>query len=325
MRTLFFGTPAISVPAFEALTTISEVVGVVCQPDRPSGRGMKMRPPAVKIAALAKNIEVYQPEKVKDGALANWIREKNADLALVIAYGRILNREVLDAPLNGCLNLHASLLPEYRGAAPIQRGLMDGRGETGLCLMQMDEGMDTGDVLSTYRLPIEPEETAGSLAEKMGALAAEMTRREIPRFMARELKPTPQAHDAATYAPPITKDDSLLDLNQEANTLQNQIRGLAPRPGASCRHLSKTSGQERRLRIVSAKALNSEEISSRSLAVGEVDINCGRLLVGCGKQTCLEILEAQLEGKKCLGATDLVNGRTLSAGDRLSSLSLSGS
>ena len=147
MRALFFGTPEIAVPALDALCEVADVVGVVCQPDRPAGRGMKLRPPPVKRRALERGLEVVQPTKIRRGPFVEWVQEKQADVALVIAYGRILRSNVLTAPRCGCMNLHASLLPRYRGAAPINWAVVGGESETGVCLMQMDEGMDTGPCL----------------------------------------------------------------------------------------------------------------------------------------------------------------------------------
>jgi methionyl-tRNA formyltransferase len=192
VRTIFCGTPEIAVPSLLALSEISEIVGVVCQPDRPAGRGMRLTPPAVKVAAERASWEVFQPTKMRDGSLARWMSDKRADLALVIAYGRILTADTLCAPRLGCLNLHASLLPRYRGAAPIQRALMNGERETGVCLMQMDEGMDTGPVLACHGLTITPDDDAGTLTEKLGQLAATVTRTELPRFFRGELQPVPQ-------------------------------------------------------------------------------------------------------------------------------------
>lgn len=311
VRALFFGTPEIAVPSLLALKEVAEIVGVVCQPDRPAGRGMRLRAPAVKEAAEALGLAVHQPEKVRNGELEAWVREKNADVALVIAYGRILPLSLLSAPRLGSVNLHASLLPHYRGAAPIQRALMNGERETGVCLMQMDEGMDTGPVLACHRIEIFPSDNAGSLAERLGLLAAEVTRIELPRLARGLLVPTPQAPEGATYATPITREDAFLDFNQKtARELTHQIRGLAPRPGAVSRV---SSGARPQLRVIEARPV----ARLFELSPGEVGIDGARILVGTSGDELLEIEQAQLEGKRVQSARDLVNGRALKAGDRL--------
>ncbi len=311
MKVVFCGTPEIAVPALEALAEIAEIPGVVCQPDRPSGRGLKLNPPAVKKRALEMGLEVYQPTKMRDGSLGQWMREKQADAALVIAYGRILTLDSLGAPRLGCVNLHASLLPLYRGAAPIQRVLMDGMTETGVCLMQMDEGMDTGPVLAEHRLPIMPEDNAGSLAEKLGRLAAQVTRQELPRFLRGELTARSQEHSLATHAPPITRDDSPLDWSKSSDQIVNHIRGLSPRPGATTQ-IKKIDASPRRLKLLDAKCSSLP----LTLGAGEIGAEQGHLLVGTG-QGLVEIVCAQLEGKKPAQGRDLLNGRTLGPGDTL--------
>ncbi len=311
MRAIFCGTPEIAVPSLEALAEIADIVGVVCQPDRPAGRGMRLRPPAVKVRALERGLDVHQPVKVRDGSLAEWMRNKDADLALVIAYGRILTAETLLAPRLGCVNLHASLLPEFRGAAPIQRAIMAGKTETGVCLMQMDEGMDTGDVLACRAVPIDPVDNAGTLAVKLAETAARLTRDEIPRFFRGELAAKPQDHVYATHAPPITKEDTKLNLNSPATDLVNQVRGLAPRPGAAC-DLSRVGEETRRLKVLQARVFSD----GPSLDPGEVRWEGTHLVVGTADGS-IEILSAQPEGKKPQGPVDLKNGRVLLDGDRL--------
>lgn len=309
MRAVFFGTPEISVPSLDALASMFEVVGVVCQPDRPAGRGMQLRAPAVKARALELGLDVYQPEKVRDGSLVRYLQERSPDFALVIAYGRILDERVLAAPRLGCVNLHASLLPLYRGAAPIQRALIDGQPETGVCLMQMDAGMDTGPVLATHRLPITDGDDAGSLFDKLALLAAEVTRVELPRFVAGELQPAPQDHARATHAPPIERSDTWLDPAMPAEALVNRVRGLSPRPGARI-EIHRGDEPPRMLRVARAHAEPGE------LPVGRVQISGGRLLVGTGRGL-FSIDEAQLEGRKQLPARDLLSGRALQEGDLL--------
>jgi methionyl-tRNA formyltransferase len=306
VRAVFFGTPDLAVPSLRALAEVADVVGVVCQPDRARGRGLKLEPPPVKRAATELGLLIVQPEKVRDGALEAWLCERSADVALVIAYGRILPPAVLQAPRAGCLNIHASILPRYRGAAPIQRAIMGGETETGISLMQMDEGLDTGPVYATHRLSIGAAETAGELGDRLALLAAECIRKDLPRVLHGELTATPQDSALATHAPPIGSDDARLDWTRPAVELVNQARGLAPRPGAF------TTLAGVRLKVLRALA----RLDAPALEPGRVGADHGRIWVGTGRGV-LELELGQLEGKKALSARDLINGRALAAGDLL--------
>lgn len=210
-RTVFFGTPSFAVPIFEALREVSNVVAVVCQPDgKPVGRGLSVQAPPVKVAAMAAGIPVVQPTKLRNGEFAAWLREQSADVAVVAAYGRILPDDVLAAPRLGCVNAHASLLPRYRGAAPIQWAIVRGETQSGVCLMQMNTGLDTGDVLSVHSTQIGAEETAGELMTRLSLLAADALRADWSAFLAGNLKRMPQDHSLATLAP-LLKEDGLID------------------------------------------------------------------------------------------------------------------
>lgn len=311
MRALFFGTPAIAVPALRASSEEFEVCAVVCQPDRAAGRGLALQAPAVKVEAERLGLEVLQPLKLRDGVLAAFMRSKQVDLALVMAYGRILPRDVLEAPRLGCLNLHASLLPEYRGAAPIQRSLMDGKTETGLCLMQMDEGLDTGDVLAERRIGIGPDENYQELSDRLAALAGEMIHTDVVRFVRGELTPKPQDSARATHAKPLTSADLALDFSLPATSLKNRIRALAPKPGAAA-FIERAQERPRRLRILEARV----ELAQPPGLPGQVELRGERILVGTA-DGFLEIVRAQVEGRTVQAAADLVRGRALRAGDRL--------
>lgn len=305
---MFFGTPALCVPSLMALHETTELVGVVCQPDRPAGRGMKLTPPAVKLAAEALGVPVYQPTKVRNGELEAWLRARDVDLALVLAYGRILPEGVLAAPRLGCINLHASLLPAYRGAAPIHWSVIQGEAVTGLSLMQMDAGLDTGPVYLRRELSIGPDETSGELTERLAALAQALVREALPQLIRGELSAEPQDASLATYAPPLTKEHQQLDFSLGAQAVHDWIRGLTPQPGA------RTRLGERGLKIARARVMVGECPSG---APGEVVIaDKGGVVVACG-QGHLSLVTAQLEGKKAGPATDLVNGRQLKVGDRL--------
>ena len=197
MRTIFFGSPEFAVPCLDALNEISEVVAVISQPDRPAGRGLSMRPPAVKQRALELGLDVWQPTKVRTAEFAERLRTLEADVAVVVAYGRILPLAVLEAPRAGCVNVHASLLPRWRGAAPIQWSIVHGDEETGVTLMQMDEGMDTGPILATAATRIEAADDAATLSERLSNMGAALLREQLPRYLAGELTPKPQ-DDAAS-------------------------------------------------------------------------------------------------------------------------------
>jgi methionyl-tRNA formyltransferase len=307
MRTVFFGTPEIAVPALKALAETSELVGVVCQPDRPAGRGLELREPAIKRAARELGIEVHQPVKVKTGSLHEWLADRRADVAVVLAYGRILPPEVLAAPRRGCMNLHASLLPSYRGAAPIQWAIVRGETETGISLMQMDQGLDTGPVYVERSLSILPEETAGELAVRLAELADRVVREDLGPAVAGELEAVPQDEAHASLAPLIERAHARIDWSRDARSIVNLARGMAPRPGAF------TSLRGKVLRIAKARTLPEAAPG----APGAVSIRePGRILVSAGEGT-VELLRAQLEGKRELWAEDLVNGRAVRHGDLL--------
>lgn len=308
MRAVFFGTPAIAVPALRALTEIAHVRAVVCQPDRPAGRGLELRPPPVKAAAQELNLVVHQPKAVKTGALTQWLKELEVDVALVMAYGRILPLDVLLAPRHGSLNLHASLLPKYRGAAPIQWAIAHGEHETGISLMRMEAGMDTGPVFCRRAVAIGPEETAGQLAERLSLLAAEVTRNDLARTLSGELVAIPQDEAAATYAPPIDRTTAAVQWTRRAPEIMNLVRAMAPRPGAHTR-----------IRNKELKLWQVTCTSGSAFPPGHVSLlESGRVLVACG-EGAIEIHRAQLEGRRVADARDLINGRILRSGDTLGS------
>jgi methionyl-tRNA formyltransferase len=302
MRAVFFGTPQIAVPALHALTQVAEVVAVVCQPDRPSGRGLKVASPPVKEAATELGLDVHQPTKVRTGELATWVREKHADVALVMAYGRILPGDVLAAARRGAMNLHASLLPKYRGAAPINWAIVRGEAETGISLMQMDEGLDTGPVYSRHVLPILATETGGSLAERIATLAASVVHSDLAAAVEGRLQAEPQDEALASHAPLIEREHLRIDWGRTALDIARLIRGMSPRPGAFTLLGDKT------LRILDARPEAGP--MPPGARVGTVSVLGKRALVATASGT-LELLVAQVEGRKPLGAADLINGRVL--------------
>ena len=233
------GSPDFAVPILEALaaqagseTRLMEVVGVVTQPDRPAGRGRTLVPPPVKAAAQRLGLPVMQPERLRQPEALEQLLAWKPDLIVVAAFGQILRPEVLDLPGFGCLNVHASLLPRWRGAAPIQAAILAGDDETGITIMKMDPGVDTGPMLSQRALPIAPQETSGSLFEKMAPLGAELLLETLPRYLSGELVPRPQPEAGVTYAPMLKRDDELLDLSRPAIQLERRVRALQPWPGA---------------------------------------------------------------------------------------------
>jgi methionyl-tRNA formyltransferase len=307
IRSVFFGTPAFAVPALHALSRISTIVGVVCQPDRRAGRGMHWTAPPVKKAALELGLAVHQPERVRNGELERWLRELAADVALVAAYGRILPSGVLAAPRRGCLNLHASLLPEYRGAAPIQQALLDGKTETGISLMQMDVGMDTGAVFAVRRYPIPEHMNGGELTLELAELAASMVGDEFLAAVDGRLVALPQDSALATTAPPIQREQLWLDWTRPGQQLCNQVRAFAPTPAAV------TRVGERRLKVLEARLGKSGLGGPPGLVLAGAD---GTLEVACGYGT-LELCRAQLEGGKPQTARELQSGRLLRPGQQL--------
>jgi len=233
MHVVFMGTPEFAVPTLQHLVNSEfSVVGVVCQPDRPSGRGKKIQFGPVKTFALAQNLSVVQPEKMKDPAFLETLRSWNPDVIVVAAYGRILPQVILELPPKGCLNVHGSLLPKYRGAAPIQWAVMNGEPETGVTIMVMDVGMDTGAILEQAVVPISVEDTAGDVGARMADVGGGLLVSTLRKWKEGTVAPQPQNESEATLAPILKKDDGLLDWSQSATTLANRIRGLSPWPGA---------------------------------------------------------------------------------------------
>ncbi len=307
-RAVFFGTPAFAVPCLDALVEIAEVAAVVCQPDKPAGRGLELTPPAVKVRASAHGIPVVQPTKLRTGEFAAWLREQNVDVALVVAYGRILPADVLAAPRLGCVNVHASLLPKFRGAAPITWAIVAGEPETGITLMQMDEGMDTGAVLERFPTPIGEDETAGELSERLSALGALAVRKGLARYVAGQYRPQPQDHARATLAPMLKKDDGRVDFARPARQTHDHVRGMTPWPGAF------TTARGKLLKL---HATRVTDVPMRAAEPGTVVFaDKTRVIVAC-KERGLDLLRVQLEGKKAISGGDWFVGRGIAEGERL--------
>jgi methionyl-tRNA formyltransferase len=310
VRTIFFGSPDFAVPCLEALHEISEIAVVISQPDRPAGRGLAVRPPAVKKRALELGLEVWQPKKVRTAEFAENLRSLDADVGVVVAYGRILPRAVLDAPRLGCVNVHASLLPRWRGAAPIQWSIVHGDQETGVTLMEVDERMDAGPILAVASTPIAPDENAATLSDRLSKMGAELLREQLPRYVAGDLTPQPQDDAAATMAPLLKKEHGRIDWNKPAREVHNQIRGMNPWPGAH------TVLGERRIKVHRALA---STLDPEGAVPGEVTaLDPEGILVACSEGT-LEIQELQESGRKRVDARAFVSGRGVAVGDRFAS------
>ena len=235
MKILFMGTPDFAVFSLKALfeytkNSNNEICGVITQPDKPKGRGYALLPPPVKSFALEAGLDVYQPETLKDEAFADLLEKLSPDLIAVVAYGKILPKNVIDFPKYGCINVHGSLLPEYRGAAPMQRAIIDGKSKTGITIMYMAEGLDTGDMLLKRELTIKENDNFEDIHDGLGILGAEMLTEIIPMLESQSAIRTPQDDSLSTYAKKITKEDCLIDFSKDAQTIHNQIRGLSPFP-----------------------------------------------------------------------------------------------
>jgi methionyl-tRNA formyltransferase len=308
IRAVFMGTPEIAVPALETLARVAHVVGVVCQPDRPSGRGMQVHAVPVKKKALELGLPVVQPVKIRTGEFAAWMREQNADVALVLAYGRILPPEVLECPRRGCMNLHASILPRYRGAAPIQWAIIRGDAETGVSLMQMEAGLDTGPVYSVRSVAIGPDETAFDLAIRLADVAGDMVKTDLLRAIGGEIPATAQNEEAVTLAPILKKEDGRIDWSTSAREIHDLVRGMQPWPGAHTHVGSK---------LLKVLATRHSSYRCRDVAPGTVvAADSTGVLIACAGGA-IEIARAQLEGKKPVTGAELVMGRALSSGSRL--------
>lgn len=303
MRVAFFGTPAYALPTLDALVEAGHaVVTVVAQPDRPSGRGQRESSPPTVDRARALGLDVRQPRGLRSGPFPDRYRALAPDVAVVVAYGRILPPAVLGTPRWGSLNAHGSLLPRWRGAAPIERAIMAGDGVTGVCVMRMDEGLDTGPVLSRCAVPIQPEETGAELRARLAELSATLVVAALERLP--ELSPLPQPEEGVTYASPLTRDDGRLDFSRAARQLHDQVRALSPRPGAWCT-----------FRGDLFKVLRTAVAADAGGQPGEVLDLRGRLVIGAGSGA-LEVLEGQLPGRKAVLARDLVNGARILPGER---------
>lgn len=307
-RAIFFGTPELAAVCLRAVFDVADVQLVVSQPDRPQGRGMHVQPTPVKQAALERGVRVIQPTKVRTPEFAAELRAVEADIGVVVAYGRILPLAVLSAPRLGCVNVHASLLPKLRGAAPIQWSIIHGEHKTGVCLMQMDEGMDTGAVLARRELEIGPQETSGELGMRLAKLGAQALRDELPRICRGELVAVPQDHAGATHAPMLEKEHGRIAWSSPAQRVHDLVRGTSPWPGA----YTFLNGQ--RLRIHTTRVLTSDAQDKPPGTIVRADAH--GIEVACGGGV-LAIDELQADGKRRVNAQQFCAGHPGLAGATL--------
>jgi len=300
MRIVFAGTPALTLPVLQSLLQMpdAEVVGVVSQPDRKAGRGMRLAPSPVKQAALDAGIDVITPDSLRENeqALA-WLQSKKPDVLIVIAFGMLLPKSWLDTPKHGAINVHASLLPRWRGAAPIERAILAGDEETGICIMRMDEGLDTGDIYAEARIPIGSETTAGELRDRLMREGAALLAASLPGIMDGRLVCRPQSEDGVTYASKLEAHERNIDWSQSAGQVGRTVRAFAPAPGSRTRLAGKW------LKVLSGEPLDTEN----ELQPGEVGLNSGHMDVGCG-EGMYRILSLQPEGKKAMRTEDFLHG-----------------
>jgi methionyl-tRNA formyltransferase len=307
MRIVFMGTPQAAVPALRrCLEDGHEVVAVWTQPDKPSGRGNKVSFTPVKEFALSRGLSVFQPARIKNDEAKQTFASHDADVAVVVAYGRILPDEFLRAPRRGCINVHFSLLPLYRGAAPANWAIVKGETETGVTTMFIEPTLDTGPILLQRKTPIGEKETAPELMQRLSEIGAELLGETLARLD--DLTPRPQ-HDAdATFAPVLKKEDGLIDWSQSAFVIERRIRGFQPWPNAYTRFDSKS--------LILWEAQPSISVTS-GIANGELIVaQRDELVVQCGQQTALRVLEVQPEARKKMAARDFINGMHLKVGDR---------
>jgi len=309
LNLVFCGTPRFAVPTLEKLVAAHHSVRlVVTQPDRPRGRGMELVASPVKEAAIGLGIPVVQPAAIKNNEeFRARLDGLNPDAIIVVGYGRIIPQWMIDLPRFGNLNLHASLLPKYRGAAPIQWAIANGESVTGNTIMRIDAGLDTGDILVQRELPILREDTAETLAPRLASAGADLMVGTLRALERGEVRPTPQDHSRATLAPILTKEEGRMDFSRTANELFNRMRGFRPWPGVFTVFKTKT------LQVHRAEPVEP----ASKLAPGTIAVDGGRLLVGCGQGTALELIEIQIEGKRRMTAQEFINGYRPKTGDRL--------
>jgi methionyl-tRNA formyltransferase len=305
-RVVFMGTPEFAVPTLAMLADNFHVVGVFTQPDKPAGRGQRLTASAVKQWAQPRGLPVLQPRTLRDAAVQAQLAEMKPDVIVVAAFGLLLPKPVLDLPPRGCLNVHASLLPKYRGAAPIPAAILNGEQETGVTLMVMDEGLDTGPALATAAIPILPDDTTDTLTTRLSELGARLLAETLPRWIAGEVAPQPQDHSRATLAPKLDKADGRLDWSRPAVELDRRVRAFSPWPGTY------TAWNGKLLRILTVRTAGH----SSEQAPGQVVKDAKGIGVVTGDGV-LQLVTVQLEGKRAMRAEDFARGQPAFVGSLL--------
>jgi methionyl-tRNA formyltransferase len=307
LNVVYLGTPAFAVPTLEALLSVGHrVVEVITQPDRPKGRHQTLAASPVKAAALANNLAVYQPERIRRPESIDHLRALAPDVMIIVGYGQIIPQSIIDIPPRGIINVHASLLPKLRGAAPIQWSIFNGDAVTGVTTMQIDSGLDTGAILLKAETEIRPEETAVELGERLAALGAKL----LIDTLEFDPPPQPQNDAEATFAPILKKEDGRIDWMRSAQQIHNQIRGLQPWPGGY------TTFRANLLHIWKSR------VSSQQTDLQPGRLSAAKPLISCGGGTALEVLEVQLEGRKKIDAKAFLNGLRLTDNEPLGAMSL---
>jgi methionyl-tRNA formyltransferase len=310
-RIVFMGTPDFAVATLRALAQTHTVVGVVTQPDRPAGRGRRLEPPPVKNFAVEAGLPVIQPQRLREPEAMAQLQAWAPELIVVAAFGQILRPAVLDLPPRGCLNVHASLLPRHRGAAPIAAAILDGDSETGITIMRMDQDLDTGPILAQRSMPIDPTDTSGALTQRLAPLGARLLLEVIPDYLVGRLPPVPQDDSRATYAPQLKKEDGKLDFTRPVSELERRVRAFAPWPGAYADWPDPAGGGSRRLKVSRAGVLEHGVGSA-----GEVVATPQGPAVGADDGALL-LLEVQPPGKRPMPAADFARGARGFIGSRL--------
>lgn len=307
MRVVFLGTPEFAVPSLQVLVSAGHhVPAVFTQPDRPKGRGRQLSESPVKSAAFALGLPVHQPERIRRPEIVEQLKNLAADVMIVVGYGQIIPQSIIDLPPYGILNVHASLLPKYRGAAPIQWAIANGETETGVTIMQIDAGLDTGDMLLKEKVSIQPEETAPELSARLAPLGAQLLLDALHKIAHGSARPEKQNNVEATYAPILKKEDGRIDWSRPARTIYNRLRGFTPWPGAY------TSFRGQPLLVLRAKP-----VENGALPPGALHRKERRLLAGCGEHTALELLELQPAGKKRMPIEAFLNGYNVTENEKL--------
>jgi methionyl-tRNA formyltransferase len=308
MRLIFLGTPDFAVPTLERVAAAGhDVAAVITQPDRPRGRGQQLEAPPIKVTAQRLGLPVHQPERIRTPEFIGFLAALRPEAMVVVGYGRIIPQTMIDIAPRGIINVHASLLPKYRGAAPVQWAVASGEERTGVTTMRIDAGLDTGDILLQADTPIGPEETAVELSARLAVLGAGLLVETLEELQRGTIAPRPQDHSKATYAPILAKEDGLADWKMPAGRVHDRVRGFQPWPGCHTRfrggllHIWKTSVGDH----------------PAPGAPGSLHPRKGHLLVTCGEGTSLELLEVQLEGRKKISAQAFLNGQHLSDNELL--------